>query len=310
MVGAPPRSQVERERVAFVASMAVTGVLSVLGLLWGWLTGSRMILLDGVYGLIGLLVSWLMLHASALADQDESSDYPYGREAATPLVIGVQGFVLLGTLVYAGVSAVQTIRQGGADVTPGWGIAYGAIATAASLGFWWWIHRQAGTSDLMRAEATGWRVAALRGVGMIIGFSVMLAFSRSSSLERWTPYVDPAMVLVTCVVFLPAPIRMVRTTVRELLEAAPPSSVQQPVRAIIADICQQFDLDPPKVRMTKVGPKLYVEVDGTVAPDVTVTQEHEVRTALQSRLQTLPYEVWLNLEFAPRTTAMRQNPPT
>jgi cation diffusion facilitator family transporter len=310
MVEDAPGSQFERERVALVASMVVTAALSVLGLLWGWLTGSRMILLDGVYGLIGLLVSWLLLHASALADSDESSEYPYGREAATPLVIGVQGFVLLATLVYAGVGAVQTIQQGGAEVTAGWGIAYSVIATAASLGFWWWIQARAGTSDLMVAEATAWRVAALRGVGMVIGFTVMLVFSRSSSLQRWTPYVDPAMVLVTCVVFLPAPVRMVRTTVRELLEAAPPRSVQQPVKAIIADICRQFDLDTPKVRMTKVGPKLYVEVEGTVAPDVTVTQEHEVRTALQSRLQTLPYEVWLNLEFTPRVDAMRQNPPS
>jgi predicted Co/Zn/Cd cation transporter (cation efflux family) len=72
------------------------------------------------------------------------------------------------------------------------------------------------------------------------------------------------------------------------------------VRAIIADICRQYELDVPTVRMTKVGPKLYVEVEGTVAPDVTVSQEHEVRTALQSRLRTLPYEIWLNLEFAPR----------
>jgi cation diffusion facilitator family transporter len=287
--------------------MAVTGALSVLGLLWGWLTGSRMILLDGVYGLIGLLVSWLLLHASALAERDESSEYPYGREAATPLVIGVQGFVLLATLVYAGVGAVQTIQQGGAEVTAGWGIAYGVVATAASLAFWWWIRGRAGTSDLMHAETTAWRVAALRGVWMVVGFSVMLVFSRSDSLERWTPYVDPVMVLITCVVFLPAPIRMVRTTVRELLEAAPPASVQQPVRAIIADICRQYELDAPTVRMTKVGPKLYVEVEGTVAPDVTVTQEHDVRTALQSRLRSLPYEIWLNFEFSPRTAEVREH---
>lgn len=279
--------------------MGVTLALSVLGVIWGWFSGSRMILLDGIYGFIGFLVSWMLLHASALADEDETTHYPYGKQAATPLVIGVQGFVLLATLVYAAVGAVQTIRQGGTDINAGWGILYGAIATVASLAFWVWLRARIGHSDLIHAEATAWRVAAFRGVGMIIGFTIMQVLANSSRSD-WAPYVDPAMVIVTCLVFLPPPIRMVRGTVRELLEAAPPASVQQPVMAIIAEVSQRYDLEPPTVRMTKVGPKLYVEVDGVVDGDVTVAQEHEVRTALDQRLRSLPYEVWLNLEFAPR----------
>jgi cation diffusion facilitator family transporter len=288
------------ERRMLLASIALTAVLSVIGVVWGWATGSRMILLDGVYGFVGVVVSWMMLQAANLADHDTSHEFPYGKEAATPLVIGMQGFILLATLVYAAVGAVQTIRQGGTQFDAGWAILYGVIATVASLAFWWWLHRQAGHSDLLRAEATAWRVSAFRGVGMVIGFSVMAALD-GTSLDRWTAYIDPAMVLITCVVFIPAPLKMVRSTVRELLEAAPPRSVQQPVLAIVADVSNQFGLEPPTVRMTKVGPKLYVEVDGVVDPSVTVAQEHEVRQHLDDRLRKmLPYEVWLNLELVPR----------
>ena len=55
--------------------------------------------------------------------------------------------------------------------------------------------------------------------------------------------------------------------------------------------------------VTKVGRKLYVEVEGLVAPDVTVGQENEVRVALRERLEPLPYDIWLNLELKPRADA-------
>ena len=92
---------------------------------------------------------------------------------------------------------------------------------------------------------------------------------------------------------------MVRSTIHELLEGAPDVSVQAPVLAAIAAVQRQFDIDAPVIRMNKLGPKLYVEVDAYVAPDVTVTQEHEVRIALEQRLRELPYEIWLNLELLP-----------
>ena len=57
----------------------------------------------------------------------------------------------------------------------------------------------------------------------------------------------------------------------------------------------------PTDAISEVDPKLYVEIDGQVAPDATVAQEHGVQTSLRERLETLPYEIWLDLELTPRT---------
>jgi predicted Co/Zn/Cd cation transporter (cation efflux family) len=294
-MAAPPA---HRERSALRVSIAVTAVMSVVGVAWGIAAASQMILLGGVYGFVGIVLSWMLIHASKLAEQGPTTNFPYGREAATPLVIGIQGFVLAATLVYAAVEAAYTIRAGGSDLTPGWAILYSAIAATASLSTWWWIQRQSANSDLLSAEATAWRVGALRGVGMVIGFSIMLLIVDS----RWvnaSVYVDPAMVLVTCVAFISTPLRMMRATIIELLEGTPSSELQSAVDAAISEVRFEFDLHPPEVRLTKIGPKLYVEVDTFVQPDVTVAQEHAVRVALRDRLDALPYEIWLNLELRP-----------
>ena len=55
-------------------------------------------------------------------------------------------------------------------------------------------------------------------------------------------------------------------TLVELLEGAPEPEIQLPVRQAVHRVRMQFGLDEPYLRMTKVGPKLYVEVDFLVIP--------------------------------------------
>jgi predicted Co/Zn/Cd cation transporter (cation efflux family) len=251
---------------------------------------------------VGILVSLLLLWASALAQREPTERYPFGRESVTPLVISVQGFVLIATLLYAAVEALAAIREGGSDITAGWAIAYGVLTTIASLAVWGWLRAQSAGSDLLDAETTAWRIAALRGVGMTVGFTAILLL-QGTALDDWAPYIDPGMVLATCAIFIVAPVRMVRGTLVELLEGAPAAEVEVPVRAAVDEVRGQFDLATPTVLVTKVGRKLYVEVEGLVEPEVTVRQEDEVREALRERLEALPFDIWLNLELKPRAGA-------
>lgn len=302
---APPDVSVERHSLLW--SMAITAALGAVGVVWGVVSESQMILLDGVYAVLGLLVTWLLLMASGLAQAEPSHRYPYGRESLTPLVIGVQGFVLLATLGYAAVDATLTIREGGSAVDPGWAIVYSILTTAGSVITWRWLRSRALHSDVLESESTAWKIGALRGVGMIAGFTLM-AVLVDTSLDAVVPYIDPIMVLITCAVFIPAPIGMVRVTIVELLEGAPSAEVQGPVLEAVEHVRAQFDMDEPTVLMSKVGPKLYVEVDGVVDADVTVAQEHEVRLALGDRLGALPYDIWLTAEFSPRPTDVTAQP--
>lgn len=294
---APPDAA--HERSALRGSIGATAVLGALGVAWGIAVGSQAILFDGAYGFVGLLVSVVLLRASTVAARPPSARYHYGKAGVTPLAVGVQGFVLLATLGYAAAEAVWVIRAGGSDVTAGWALVYGVVATAGSVVTWRWLHARAGASDLLQAEATAWRVAALRGLGMVVGFSLLAVLERSERWDHLAPYVDPVMVLVTCAAFLPGPLRLVRTMVVELLEGAPSDEVQAAVAAAVAEVWRTTGLPEPQVRTSKVGPRLYVEVDGRAPADLTVAEEHAVRSALDASLDELPYDTWLNLDLLP-----------
>jgi cation diffusion facilitator family transporter len=287
------------ERRALVISILATAMISVLGVLWGIAIGSQMVLFDGVFGLVGIITSALLLRASSLAGRKPSRHFPYGQHSATPLVIGIQGFILIATLGYGAVEGVNTIRLGGSHFSPGYAIPYGFIAATVSIGVALWLRRAVKHSDLVRAESTAWLIAGLRGAGMIVGFALM-KFLRGTSWDAAVPYIDPAMVLLACVLLIRPPLQMVRSTIHELLEGAPDAAVQTPVLEVIGDVQREFEITEPIIRLLKVGSKLYVEVDAFVAPSVTVKQEHEMRTTLERKLKALPYEIWLNLDLLPR----------
>lgn len=286
------------ERHALIVSIVATAGISFLGILWGLAIGSQMILFDGFFGLIGIITSGLLLRASMLAVRKPSRLFPYGQQSTTPLVIGIQGFVILATLGYAAVESAITIRNGGSHFSPLVAIPYGVIAALGSIVFAFWLRRKVKHSDLIQAEATAWLIGGLRGVGMIVGFVVMLLLD-GSSWDAAVPFIDPGMVLLTCIVFIRQPLKMVSSTVHELLEGAPSPAVQSPVLEVIATVQREFNLTDPIIRINKVGSKLYVEIDAYVSPEVTIAEEHEIRTALEQMLKVLPYQVWLNLDLLP-----------
>ena len=95
-----------REQRALVESMILGACFGTLGVIWGLAAGSQIILFDGIYATLSILLSWLSLRASQLVARGATVRYPSGREALAPLVIAVQGMALLGTCLYSVVTSV------------------------------------------------------------------------------------------------------------------------------------------------------------------------------------------------------------
>ena len=210
------------ERRVLRWSMVATASLAVLGVVWGMLSGSSVVLFDGVYGILGVALTWLAIVASRLVAGGPTEKYPFGREALAPMVITLQGIALLGTCLYASIDAVMVIVDGGSDVSAGSALAYGLVSAVTATVVWLWLRGPARHSDLLRAEATQWLAGTALSVAVIVAFAVVIVLDRAD-LGRAGAYIDPALVLLSCAVLIPTPIRMIRETLVELLEGAPGS---------------------------------------------------------------------------------------
>ena len=283
------------ERRALHESIAGAAVLGALAVVWGIAAQSRVLLFDGAFILLGIVLSALSLMASRAAADVPSARFPFGKAAVTPLAIAVQGVALLGTLIYAAVDAVAVITAGGADVEPGTVLAYGLITMTCSYAISRWLTHRAPDSELVAAEVAQWRAGALLSLVFAVGGGLALALADVGDVVR---YVDPVLVLVACLVLLPIPLRLLRAAGLELLEAEPPAEVRRVLAEAVTSVRTEFGLDEPFVRSTKLGSRLYVEVDFVVPEGAwDVTGEDRVRRALIGHLEPLGYDLWANVEL-------------
>ena len=283
------------ERRAIHESIAGAAVLGTLAIVWGIAAQSRVLLFDGAFILLGIVLSALSLMAARAAADVPSARFPFGKAAVTPLAIAVQGVALLGTLIYAAIDAVAVITAGGADVEPGTVLAYGLITMTCSYAVSRWLTGRAPDSELVAAEVAQWRAGALLSLVFAAGGGLALALADVGDVVR---YVDPVLVLVACLVLLPIPLRLLRAAALELLEAEPPADVRRALAEAVTSVRAEFGLDEPFVRSTKLGSRLYVEVDFVVPEGAwDVTGEDRVRRALIGRLEPLGYDLWANVEL-------------
>src|SRR5690606_10025505 len=86
------------DRGPLLLSIAVTAVLGAIAIAWGIVGGSQMILLDGVYSIVGIALSLGLIGASAISATPPTRRYPFGRAGAVPIAISVQALILGATL--------------------------------------------------------------------------------------------------------------------------------------------------------------------------------------------------------------------
>jgi len=293
-----PTRKADADR-ALRLSIAAGAVSGALALAWGIVSGTRVILFDGVSAGIGLVMSVLALRASQAAERGESELFPYGRQAFLPLTIGLQGIARLGFTAYAVTDAVIVITEGGDDVSTRSATIYAVVATVLCLVTWRWLEARSGTSELVAAEAVGWRIASLLSVAILAGFLVVTALPAGEFKDTASALVDPVLVIVVSLMVLPAPVGFVRTMARELLEMTPPPEIERPARQAVTEVCAGMGLMSPVVRMTKTGGRLYVEVDHVVAAgEWDVADIDRLRTALTARLHHLSVATWINVELS------------
>jgi cation diffusion facilitator family transporter len=291
--------QAAGQRRLLLFSVWASAGFAVFSSIWGIISGSSMIVFDGLYSFVSIGLSGLAVLALRFVRRGADERFPWGREAAEPLVVILKAATLGALCVYAGVGGVVDLLGGGQEVEVGWAIVYALIATAASFTVGLVLRRgtrseseQGPGKDLVRSEAAEWLGDALLSAGVLIGFLVaLLLMSRGRS--DLAAYVDPGMVVLVSAAFLVVPFRLVIGGMREMLSMSPPEEVQSRLREVVDDVGQHYGLPESFLRAAKVGGRMDIEVDYVVGPEssvVTVADCDAVRSDLHERLTALGYE--------------------
>jgi cation diffusion facilitator family transporter len=283
---------------ALLASTWTSAAFAVVAVGWGLLTGSQLIVFDGLYSFASVGLSLMAVAALRTARRGPDERYPWGREVWEPLTVVVKAAALGGLSVYALVGGVSDVLAGGRTVEVGLAVVYGVVATVVGVVITVVLrrHARAGSSDLVRAEAAEWAGDTLLSVGVLAGF-VVAAVLQASGREDLARYVDPVMVVVVSAAFLPVPARLMITGFREVLTMAAPPDVQEPVVTLVRALGAESGFADATVRVSKVGRRLDLDVVFLVGAGTTVQACDAVRVELERRLAAAGHHVSMSVGF-------------
>lgn len=289
----------ERSMLLFSFWMGV--MFTAMGVGWGLAIQSGVILFDGIYSGLSIILSMLSIAALGMIDKPADDNFQFGRMALEPLVLALKSVVIIGVCVYGAVTAVVHIRTGGLESTSSLlGMLYAAVSIAACLLSWLYLKiRGKNMPALVQAESEQWAMDTIFSSIVLVSFllSYLLSFT---PWNEAVPYIDPGMVLLASIYFVRVPLRRFVASLRELLMMAPASTVRDDLNRRIEVLAKMHRFDGAKVRVAKIGRELAVDI-AFLAPSgfgkVDIEYLDRIRAEVEDSLSHLDLKLWTNILF-------------
>lgn len=249
------------EEKALKRSMVGAFVLAVWGLAMAAVSGSSVILLDGMFNLISGIMSFFSIEITRLISGKETRDYPLGYFAFESLFVLVKGASILVLLLMALYSNIGVLLSGGREPVLGLLTIYVVLAVLG-CGVLFLISRkgfkQTG-SEILQAETQAWLINAVvsGAIGIAFGVTMLLKGTPLGGIDR---YIDQILVIVLSFVFIKDPIVLMKSGIKELLLAAPQDQYIKPFQEKLAPLKDQLHARAMALEVIKTGRRLWLTV--------------------------------------------------
>ncbi|WP_039988105.1 cation diffusion facilitator family transporter [Vibrio owensii] len=293
------RTSKNENRILTFSALLASG-FAVGGMVLGLLVGSIVIVFDGVYSLVSLLLTLLSLAASYYISKPSKSIFPFGKAVLEPIVIAIKAAVILVVVAFSLFSAVTALMTGGREVDASIATIFGVVNVIGCGYAWWFMTKKSRrfSSGLIEAEKKQWQMDTLLSVAVTLGFIAAWLVSLTP-YAHYAVYADPMMMVLMGFYFLKVPFDMLVGALRELLMMTPSKELCQSVGKDVLEIEKVTEHQLKLAGVTKVGQELRVNVDVHVDDDTLEldTLEH-TRKQLTKRLSKHRFKLQLQLNVA------------
>lgn len=292
--------KISKERLALKLSLAGTVLLTSLGIGYGLYVGSNAILLDGMFSFLSMGMTGLSLYTAYLVSKPDDRQFQFGYAHIEPLINVVNGLLILLTCLFAFLSGVQTIVNGGHDIVLEHAMVYAVVSTICCFAIYFtetYIARSE-QSELVRVDSQEWLVDGILSAAILVGFIIVILLDQLG-YSRWNAYVDPILVSTLAIAASVLPIKVLRRNLREVLLVAPHDNVQRHVDRVIERLSRQYRFDGYTHHFAKTGRQYDLEVNILVKNDAywTTKRQDFIRQLLWDELADDLGDTWLSVTF-------------
>ncbi|EJE20512.1 putative ATP synthase F0, A subunit [Staphylococcus epidermidis NIHLM001] len=292
-----------KNKVSKILAISTMGSLlfSVSGIFLGIISNSDMVLLDGLYAVISLVISSLSLFTSYVIKKPNRDSFPFGRYIFQPLTIVFNSSILLLLCILSLMSSTNAILNGGRIINANIGLGYGIFSFLGCGLIYLILFKNKNKSDLIYAEMLQWLLDTCVSFALIIGFAIIFVM-KFTSFSWLIPYIDPGLVLIAGVVLIFMPIRLLFNNFREIVSMSASDEIQYNLHEIIKEMNAKYYIKKEDLRITKIGQMIYIDLQNIVDDNSkiqTIKQADKYRDEIIEIINEdfNNFDKWLNISF-------------
>ena len=258
------KKETKKEQNLLKFSIISAIFFALLGFIWGFSINSKMLIFDGIYSFISVILSGISLYVSDLIKKDDDERFQFGRSQIEPIAIVFKSLAIFSICLYAFLSALVDIFNGGSETNIESAMLYSVIATIACLGSWFYISlkmKKIKNSNLLMVEKYQWLMDTLLSSAVLIGFFIAYCLE-GTKYSNLVKYIDPFMVILVTSYFFKMPISTLKSSIKELLLMAPDPEleIQESLDIICEEKKSKYDFEDYVTRVAKTGRELSIEI--------------------------------------------------
>ncbi len=290
-------------------SIAATFVVASLGIVLGLLSGSFSIIFDGVYSLADAAMTGLSLWTTRLIMGSSHGDGRYGKLHARftmgfwhlePIVLLLNGTLLVAVAIYALINATANILEGGHELRFDVAILYAAVTSVICLAMAWYERRsnRVLNSDFISLDMRAWIMSAGISLALLVAF--VIGHVVKGTLLAWiSPYVDPAVLALVCLIIIPIPIGTIRQALSDILLIAP-TELKTQVDQVATETIRRHGFLSYRAYVARVGRAIQVEIYFIVdhnMPAKSIAEWDRIRDEVGRAIGEEGRDRWLTIAF-------------
>jgi predicted Co/Zn/Cd cation transporter (cation efflux family) len=288
-------------------SAAATVAVAAFGIVSGPLSGSYSIAFDGAYSLVDAGMTLLAVWVCGLIVKSGDAASPLLRERFTmglwhlePMVLALNGALLVTVATYALINAVITALHGGNEPRFGIAIVYAAVTVAvcaamAAAGVR--LNRRL-RSDFVALDVKAWVMSGGIALALLIAF--LIGYGVADTRFAWfSHYVDPLVLACVCLAIIPIPVKTVLRALSEILLISP-ADLRLRVNEVAEETVRREGFLSYRSYVAKVGRAMQVEIHFIVPkalPARTVEEWDRIREEVGRGIGDDGPDRWLTIAF-------------
>lgn len=290
----------QREQRQLRLSIILTVAVATVGVIFGLWAGSQSIVFDGFFSLIDATMTVVSLIVSRLVTRDGSRLFQFGFWHLEPLVAGFNGSVMVLSCGYAFLNGIDGLRKGGHSVDFKLAVVYALVISSLSFAMCLYQHQQNRRlqSELLRIDSNGWFMGGSLSAALLISF-LAAALAAGTSIEPWSPYVDPAVLTALSLLLSAIPLRIIWRAVHEVFLVAP-AELDEHTRDVVGEIAQRYGFPKFKSYVAKTGRADLIEISIITPPHFKIEGVEtldRIRQEIADKLSESGRPHWLTIIF-------------